>query len=69
MDPKTPAMEPLLLRIPEAARMLGICTRSLYHLAARGDLPIKHIGRAARISVDDIKKFAANLGTQKEVEK
>ncbi len=42
--------EPLLLTIPEAARVLGISASHAYLLARSGDLPTVRIGRSVRIS-------------------
>jgi excisionase family DNA binding protein len=36
--------EPLTLTVPEAARLLGINRNTAYLLAARGKLPILHLG-------------------------
>lgn len=40
---------PLLLRVPEAARMLGIARSLAYEMARDGRLPAIHIGKAVRI--------------------
>ena len=39
----------LLLRIPEAAEVLGIGRSTLYELMATGEIPVVRIGRAVRI--------------------
>ena len=62
-----PEPEQLLVRVDQAARMLAVSRRTLYVLAARGDIHLCHIGRASRIHIDDIRKFAANLGADKAV--
>lgn len=41
---------PLLLRIPEAAKLLSISRTTLYQLVARGEVPVLRIGRSVRIS-------------------
>ena len=44
------AYEPsLLLRIPEAARALGIARSLAYEMARDGRLPVVHIGKAVRV--------------------
>ena len=40
---------PLLLRIPEVARTLGIARSLAYQMARDGRLPVVHIGKAVRI--------------------
>ena len=40
---------PLLLRIPEVARMLGIARSLAYEMARDGRLPVVHIGKAVRV--------------------
>lgn len=42
-------MEPLLLRVPEAARMLEIGISTLYQRIASGEIPYVKFGRAVRI--------------------
>ena len=63
--PTTP--EPVLVHVQTAAAMLGVCPRTVYTLVKHGQLPIRHIGRAARIHVDDIRRYAASLATPKAV--
>jgi excisionase family DNA binding protein len=52
-------VERLLLTPKEAAEALGICERSLFALAERGELRKIHVGRAVRYSVDDLKSWIA----------
>lgn len=40
---------PLLLRVPEAARMLGIARSLAYEMARDGRLPAVRIGKAVRV--------------------
>lgn len=47
--------DPLLLNLDDAARMLGICKRTLWTLIGLGDLPIVRLSRkAVRIRRSDI---------------
>lgn len=39
----------MLLRIPEAARALGIARSLAYEMARDGRLPVVHIGKAVRV--------------------
>jgi excisionase family DNA binding protein len=49
---------PLLLKIPEAARLLGIGRTTLYQLVARGEVPVLRIGRSVRISRTAVERLA-----------
>ena len=40
---------PLLLRVPEVARSLGIARSLAYEMARDGRLPVIHIGKAVRV--------------------
>ncbi len=51
----------LLLRLPEAARLLGISLAYLYVLRDAGKIRVRSIGRAARIHRADLEAFAAGL--------
>ena len=46
------AMEPLTVKLPEAQRLLG----KLNELCNDGHLDRRHIGRAARVTLDSIKR-------------
>ena len=54
-----PRPRQLLLRLPEAARALGIARSTLYQLLAAGELPTIHIGRAVRIPAEALDEFIA----------
>jgi len=49
--------EPLLLTIPEAARLLRVSRAQAYQLAARGDLPVVRIGRSVRVRADRLERW------------
>jgi excisionase family DNA binding protein len=49
--------DPLLLRPTEAARLLGISRSKLYELLSAGELPVIHIGRAARIPLAQLRDW------------
>lgn len=40
---------PLLLKVPEAARLLGVSRTRVYELMQRGELPVIRLGRSVRI--------------------
>lgn len=53
-----PASDRLLLRIPEAAEVLGISRSTMYKLIAAGDVPTVRIGeRAVRVSRAALEAF------------
>ncbi len=54
-------MEPKLLRIPDAAAVLGIGRSKLYELLADGTLPMVKIGRRALVPTHAVEEFAARL--------
>ena len=49
----------LLLRIPEAAVLLGIGRTTLYKLIDEGELAVVHIGRAVRVPKVELHAFVA----------
>lgn len=51
------ATPPLLLRVPEAARLLGVGRTTLYEMLARGELRPVHIGRAVRVERAEVEAF------------
>jgi excisionase family DNA binding protein len=50
---------PLLLTIPDAARVLAVGRSTLYELIASDQLATVRIGRCARISVSELEDFVA----------
>ncbi len=54
-------MEPLLLPVPDAARVIGISRSTLYELIAAGEITIRKIGRKTLIPREDLVTFAAQL--------
>jgi excisionase family DNA binding protein len=53
--------QPVLLTVPEAARVLGIGRSTLYELIARGAIETVHIGRACRVPTSAIEEFVESL--------
>ncbi|MGH7869452.1 MAG: helix-turn-helix domain-containing protein [Candidatus Dormibacteraceae bacterium] len=47
---KTDWGHPILLRVEEVAKMLGIARSTVYALISAGDLPVVRIGRVTRVS-------------------
>jgi excisionase family DNA binding protein len=55
--PQEGAPPRLLLRILEAAEMLGLGRTKIYELFAMGELPTIRVGRVAGISVSTLQKW------------
>lgn len=49
--------ESLTMSVQEAAKQLGICTKSLYTLTHRQDFPTVKIGRRTRISREGLREW------------
>lgn len=49
--------QPDVMTVPEAARVMGVCSRSVYEAIARGDLPAARIGRCVRIHREALRRF------------
>jgi excisionase family DNA binding protein len=59
-EQKKPAIEPLLLTIPEVARLLHLSESTVYTLLAdrcANGIPIKRFGRALRVSPADLRRW------------
>jgi excisionase family DNA binding protein len=54
---ETPYTDRLLLRVEEAAELLGLSRATLYVMVAAQQIPVVHIGRAARIPADGLRKW------------
>jgi excisionase family DNA binding protein len=52
---------PMLLRVPEAAKKLGISTRTIYMLFSAGKLKPVKIGHSTRIRLTDLQIFIDGL--------
>jgi excisionase family DNA binding protein len=51
------SVKPMLLTIPQAARVLAIGRTTMYELIAEGAIEVVRIGRSARIPVDAVRSF------------
>lgn len=59
MEQEAPlAVEPLLVSEKTTAKLLGISPRTVWALAARGELEFQRIGRRKLFSVKSLKAFA-----------
>lgn len=59
----------LLLRIDEAARLLGLGRSKAYELVASGELPAVRIGRARRIPVAGLQAWVERRVAEQEAER
>jgi excisionase family DNA binding protein len=50
----------LLVKVPQAAAMLGISRTKLYELITRKEIPVCRIDRSVRISVETLEKWVAS---------
>ena len=50
-------IEPLTVNAKEAARLLGICERTLRTLTRNGELPVVRIMTRVLYSVEDLREF------------
>lgn len=54
-------MAPLLVTVPEAAKLLRLSPAMIYVLLSRGEIKGVHIGRALRISLEALQTFVGGL--------
>ena len=54
---KPPAVQPLLLTIPEVAASLGLGRTKVYDLIANDGLPFVKLGTAMRVSIVSLKQW------------
>jgi excisionase family DNA binding protein len=54
-------MDKLLLRVDEAAELIGLGRTKTYELVASGQLPAVHIGKAVRVATSAIEEFVRRL--------
>ena len=70
METETRNTSRLLLRLPEAAAMLGVCKRTLYQIIARGELPTVRFGkRGVRIPLAEVHAWIARQSHATEASK
>ena len=46
----------LLLRVTEAARLLGVSRSTLYQLIAKGEIPVVRLGRSVRVVRQELER-------------
>lgn len=55
---------PLLVTVPDAARILAISRSALYDLIWNGELAPVHIGRSVRFALTELERFVAERSTR-----
>ncbi len=50
-------MDKLAVSVPEAAKMIGVCTKTAYALTRRADFPTVKIGTRTLVSVEGLKAW------------
>ena len=58
-NPQTVAIEPLLVRVEEAARLLSLSRSTIYEMLDRGELPSVRCGAARRIPLAALRAWVA----------
>jgi excisionase family DNA binding protein len=53
---------PLLIPVPQAAKLLGISRAAAYRFASAGDLPTKKLGRRVYVVSAKLRDFIENEG-------
>lgn len=61
MDIEVTDVAPLLLRVSQAAGILGIGRSTAYELIAKGEIPTVHIGRSCRIPLTELEAYVRRL--------
>lgn len=54
-----PEIQQRLLRVPEAARYLGMAVATVHRAIQRGEIPAVRIGRTLRVDREDLDKLIA----------
>jgi excisionase family DNA binding protein len=60
-DQTTPAVDPLLVTVEEAARLLRVGRTLIYEQVRRGALPSVRVGRCRRIALVDLERYVEHL--------
>ena len=55
------ARPPLLVPLPEAARLLGVGLTHVYGLIRQGRLHVVKLGRSSRVAVSELERLVAEL--------
>ena len=58
-DERQPLAEPIAVRVPEAARLIGLSRSRLYELMRRGEVDYVKVGGATLIPYEGLRAFIA----------
>ena len=58
-DERQPLAEPIAVRVPEAARLIGLSRSRLYELMRRGEVEYVKVGGATLIPYEGLRAFIA----------
>jgi len=58
------SVEPLTVNVKEAARMLGVCERTIRNLTKLGELPVIRIASRVLYSREDLSEFVRQRSKQ-----
>jgi excisionase family DNA binding protein len=58
------SLDPLLVSVPEAARMIGLGKSKFYELVKIGDFKIVKLGGRSLVSTDELRAYVAAKVTQ-----
>lgn len=58
-------LDPIFVSVKEAARALNISPWSCYQLLDGGHIDSRYVGRRRLVSVDSLRKYAADLPTER----
>ena len=57
-------MDPILIRIPDACRLLGVGRSMFYKLITAGEIKTRKIGRKTLVPREELTAFAARLAVK-----
>ena len=53
---------PMLIPVPQAAKLIGISRAAAYRFASTGDLPVKRLGRRVYVVSAKLREFVQTAG-------
>ncbi len=57
-------VEPLLVGIEDAARIIGLGRSKTYELIREGTIPVLHIGRSVRVPLEELRRYVQRLADE-----
>lgn len=52
-----PSVEPICVKVNEAARMIGVGRTKLYELIATGDVEVVKLGKSTRVTITSLREL------------